>query len=130
MWGKLSINQINVILNKAEEQKRLKFEQVFFEEFDKNILNTFNLKFVSISEEFEDHPAYFGQATSSMVIRLINDANQHFKIKTNNKKIVSLFEGEKEGVWFRVSGYIKYISDNNKYVNLTSRGIKIEEIVK
>jgi hypothetical protein len=37
---------------------------------------------------------------------------------------------EKENVWFKVSATVKWVSDNKQYVNLSSKGIKIEEFVK
>jgi hypothetical protein len=127
-WGKLSIAQINVVLRRVEEQKKLRFTKELFDDFDINVETKVNLKFISMEQVF-DEPSFYGQSTSHIAIRLINDVNQHFKINTNSKKIINMF-AEKENVWFKVSATVKWVSDNKQYVNLSSKGIKIEEFVR
>lgn len=131
IYGKLSEKQIEVLFQRLDAVNKLKFEQEFFDDFKANENVSVKLKFLSLSEEFEQYRTYYGTNISTTVVRLVNDVNQHFKIKTNSSKIINLFNNEQKiNKWFNISANVKYVSDNKQYVNLSSKGIKIEESVK
>jgi hypothetical protein len=122
-WGKLSENQINVIIRKAKEIKSLKTQQIFFEEYEVGKVYDHNLKLISHLVQHVDSYHYFAVEYVN-VFRFENTAHQVFKIKTNNKKLIAAFAEQNK--WYSFSSEVSFIAPDKKHICLKPLGLKLK----
>lgn len=119
-FGNLSEKQVHYILNSAIMKKRAKAEVDFYEEFKIDARYDLVLKLKSYIIEESQQGTYHSGPTN--VFRFVNEANQNFKLKTNNQKILSILtETDK---WYSMNANVRFIAGNGKHVVLDSKKLK------
>lgn len=122
-FGNLSEKQVNWILLDIKKRRKEEIEKVFYNEYVQDQNYDLSLKFLSSEFKESDSQVYGHFNTSHTVIKFVNDANQCFKIMTNNKTLIRLFS--EEGKWYSLNAKIRFVAEGNKYIILSPKDIKL-----
>lgn len=125
VFGKLSENQVNAVLRSYKQQCIQDVEKSLYKEYKVGETVSVKGKIVSIRQEVVDNRFGAGEIAK---ISIKTHSRQEFHFGTGSEKLISRMDKLcEDGTWFTLSATIKWISDNNKHISVSSKGLKIEE---
>jgi hypothetical protein len=125
VFGKLSENQVNAVLRSYKQQCLQDVEKSLYKEYRVGETASVKGKIVSIRQEVVDNKFGAGEITK---ISIKTHSRQEFHFSTGSEKLISRMDKLcEDGTWFTLSAAIKWISENNKHISVSSKGLKIEE---